>query len=82
MDDYIDRKDKRFMGAGSAYNYIAMKEAIKDSGLKDNEVSSEMAGIVMGSGGPSIKNVVYAVDQTRKSSPKKNGTFYCSKNNG
>ena len=59
------------MGAGSAYNYIAMKEAIKDSGLKDNEVSSEMAGIVMGSGGPSIKNVVYAVDQTRKSSPKK-----------
>jgi|TARA_B100000678_G_scaffold240459_1_gene211164 3-oxoacyl-[acyl-carrier-protein] synthase-1 len=63
------------MGAGSAYNYIAMKEAIKDSGLKDNEVSSEMAGIVMGSGGPSIKNVVYAVDQTRKHSPKKMGPF-------
>ena len=75
LDDYIDRKDKRFMGDGSAYNYIAMKEAIKDSGLKDNEVSSEMTGIVMGSGGPSIKNVVYAVDQTRKSSPKKMGPF-------
>ena len=75
LDDYIDRKNKRFMGAGSAYNYIAMKEAIKDSGLKDNEVSSEMAGIVMGSGGPSIKNVVYAVDQTRNSSPKKMGPF-------
>jgi len=75
LDDYIDRKNKRFMGDGSAYNYIAMKEAIKDSGLKDNEVSSEMAGIVMGSGGPSIKNVVYAVDQTRKHSPKKMGPF-------
>lgn len=75
LDNHIDRKDKRFMGAGSAYNYIAMKEAIKDSGLKDNEVSSEMAGIVMGSGGPSIKNVVYAVDQTRKHSPKKMGPF-------
>ena len=75
LDDYIDRKNKRFMGAGSAYNYIAMKEAIKDSELKDNEVSSEMAGIVMGSGGPSIKNVVYAVDQTRKHSPKKMGPF-------
>ena len=75
LDDHIDRKNKRFMGAGSAYNYIAMKEAIKDSGLKDNEVSSEMAGIVMGSGGPSIKNVVYAIDQTRKSSPKKMGPF-------
>ena len=75
LDDHIDRKNKRFMGDGSAYNYIAMKEAIKDSGLKDNEVSSEMAGIVMGSGGPSIKNVVYAVDQTRKHSPKKMGPF-------
>jgi len=52
-----------------------MKEAVKDSGLKDNEISNEMAGIVMGSGGPSIKNVVYAVDQTRKSSPKKMGPF-------
>ena len=75
LDDYIDRKNIRFMGDGSAYNYIAMKEAIKDSGLKDNEVSSEMAGIVMGSGGPSIKNVVYAVEQTRKHSPKKMGPF-------
>ena len=75
LDDYIDRKNKRFMGDGSAYNYNAMKEAIKDSGLKDNEVSCEMGGIVMGSGGPSIKNVVYAVDQTRKSAPKKMGPF-------
>jgi len=75
IDDYIDRKDKRFMGDGSAYNYIAMKEAVQDSGLKENEYSNEMSGIVMGSGGPSIKNVVYAVDQTRKSSPKKMGPF-------
>ena len=75
LDDYIDRKDKRFMGDGSAYNYIAMKEAVQDSGLKENEYSNEMSGIVMGSGGPSIKNVVYAVDQTRKSSPKKMGPF-------
>ena len=75
LDDYIDRKNKRFMGDGSAYNYIAMKEAVQDSGLKENEYSNEMSGIVMGSGGPSIKNVVYAVDQTRKSSPKKMGPF-------
>ena len=75
IDEHIDRKNRRFMGDGSAYNYIAMKEAVRDSRLKDNEVSNEMAGIVMGSGGPSIKNVVYAVDQTRKSSPKKMGPF-------
>ena len=34
LEDYIDRKVIRFMGAGSAYNYVAMSEAVKDSGLK------------------------------------------------
>ena len=75
LDEYIDRKDKRFMGDGSAYNYIAMKEAVKDAGLNENEISNEMSGIVMGSGGPSVKNVVHAVDSTRKSSPRKMGPF-------
>ena len=45
------------MGSGSAYNYIAMKEAISDSGLEENEVSNFKTGIIMGSGGPSIENV-------------------------
>ena len=49
----------RFMGSGSAYNYIAMKEAVKDSGLEDKEVSNFSTGIVMGSGGPSIENVSF-----------------------
>jgi 3-oxoacyl-[acyl-carrier-protein] synthase-1 len=65
----------RFMGDGSAYNYIAMNEAIKDSGLKENEVSNDLTGIVMGSGGPSIKNVILAADKTREKNPKKMGPF-------
>ena len=28
LEDHVDRKTIRFMGSGSAYNYIAMKEAI------------------------------------------------------
>ena len=71
--DHIDRKKIRFMGDGSAYNYIAMQEAIKDSGLEEKNISNEMTGIIMGSGGPSIKNVVLAVDATRDSGPKKMG---------
>ena len=58
LEDHVDRKTIRFMGSGSAYNYIAMKEAVKDSGLEDNQVSNFKTGIVMGSGGPSIENVV------------------------
>ena len=47
------------MGEGAAYNYIAMKEAIEDSGLEESEVSNFKTGIVMGSGGPSIENVIF-----------------------
>ncbi len=75
FDKHIDRKIKRFMGSGSAYNYIALKEAIEDSGLEEKDVSNEKTGIVMGSGGPSIKNVYYAVDTIRKSSPKRMGPY-------
>ena len=75
LSDHIDRKTIRFMGSGSAYNYVAMKEAIKDSGLEDNEVSNVKTGIVMGSGGPSIENVILASDKTRAKSPKLMGPF-------
>ena len=75
LEDYVDRKIIRFMGDGSAYNYIAMNEAVKDSGLKENEVSNISTGMVMGSGGPSIKNVILAADKTREKNPKKMGPF-------
>ena len=73
LDEVLERKEKRFMGDGSAYAYIAMKEAIKNSGLEEKDISNIKTGIIIGSGGPSIKNVIHAVDTTRKSSPKKMG---------
>ena len=75
ISDYIDRKIIRFMGSGSAYNYIAMKEAVKDSGLEEKDVSNVLTGIVMGSGGPSIENVILAADKTRAKTPKLMGPF-------
>jgi len=75
LDELIDRKQKRFMGGGSAYNFISLKEAIKESGLEEKDISSEKTGIIMGSGGPSIKNVVFAVDTVRKSAPKRMGPY-------
>ena len=70
VEEHVDRKTMRFMGSGSAYNYIAMKEAVKDSGLEDKDISSFTTGIVMGSGGPSIENVILASDKTRAKTPK------------
>ena len=75
LEDFIDRKIIRFMGAGSAYNYIAMDEAVKDSGLEEKDVSNITTGMIMGSGGPSIENVILAADKTREGNPKKMGPF-------
>ena len=75
IQDHVDRKIIRFMGSGSAYNYIAMKEAVKDSGLEEKDVSNISTGIVMGSGGPSIENVIVSADKTRAKTPKLMGPF-------
>ncbi|MEZ5775816.1 MAG: beta-ketoacyl-ACP synthase I [Hyphomicrobiaceae bacterium] len=71
----IDRKVRRFMAAGSAWNYIAMQQAIQDAGLEKKDVSNERTGIVMGSGGPSTSTIVAAADTTRTKGPKKVGPF-------
>jgi len=62
----IDKRLMRFMGEGSAYNHLAMEQAIKDSGLEPHEVSNERTGIIMGSGGPSTSNQVEAADIVRE----------------
>ena len=75
LEDHVDRKVIRFMGAGSAYNYVAMKEAVKDSGLEEKDVSNISTGMVMGSGGPSIENVILQQIKLEKKNPKKMGPF-------
>ena len=80
LEDHVDRKVIRFMGPGSAYNYISMSEAVKDSGLEEKDVSNVSTGMIMGSGGPSIQNVILAADKTREKTPKKNGSICGSKN--
>ena len=75
LEAMIDRRLKRFMGDGAAYNHIAMEQAVKDSGLETKDVSNDMTGIVIGSGGPSTKNLVWAADTARNESAKKVGPF-------
>ena len=75
FDNHIDRKLRRFMGDGAAYNYIAMAEAIADSGLTDADIHDERTGLVMGSGGPSTSAMVEAADTAREKSPKRVGPY-------
>ena len=75
LEDVLDRKVRRFMGDGAAYNYLAMEQAIADAGLTEDEVSNERTGLIMGSGGPSTKNLVLAADTVREKGARKVGPF-------
>ena len=75
LEKNIDRRLLRFMGDGAAYNYISMKEAIEDSGLEQNEISNDMTGIIVGSGGPSTKNMHQAFMIGSQQGSKKVGPF-------
>ncbi len=75
LKEAVDRRWLRFMGEGAAYNFVAMEQAIADSGLGDDEVSNERTSMIMGSGGPSTDNLVKAADIARKGNPKKVGPF-------
>ena len=56
LEDYIDKRDLRFMGPGAAYNFLSMQQAISDAGLEQSDISNERTGLIMGSGGPSTSN--------------------------
>ena len=73
--DQIDRKARRFMGDGAAWNYISMQQAIADSGLEEKDVKNDRTGLIMGSGGPSTRTLVAAADITREKGPKRVGPF-------
>ena len=76
LEDHIDKRDMRFMGPGAAYNFLAMQQAIADSGLEPTDVSNERSGLIMGSGGPSTSNFFKAFEAViEKGAPKKMGPF-------
>jgi 3-oxoacyl-[acyl-carrier-protein] synthase-1 len=75
LDDFIDRKPRRFMGDAAAYAYIAMQQAIADAGLEEHQVSNERTGLIAGSGGHSSFNQVEAADIARNRGVKRVGPY-------
>ncbi|KPU84215.1 3-oxoacyl-ACP synthase [Marinosulfonomonas sp. PRT-SC04] len=74
--DHIDKRQMRFMGPGAAYNFLAMEQAIADSGLEEHDVSNPRTGLVMGSGGPSTSNFFQAHKMVKeRGAPKRMGPF-------
>jgi 3-oxoacyl-[acyl-carrier-protein] synthase-1 len=75
VEEMVDRRAMRFHGGGTAWNHIAMDQAVRDAGLEPSEVSHERTGIIMGSGGASTHAIVEAADITREKGPKRVGPF-------
>ncbi|ARC37504.1 beta-ketoacyl-[acyl-carrier-protein] synthase I [Paracoccus yeei] len=76
VKDHVDKRVLRFMGPGAAYAYLAMQQAIEDSGLTEAEIVNPRTGLIAGSGGPSTSSM-FAAHQTVLSSgsPKRIGPF-------
>jgi 3-oxoacyl-[acyl-carrier-protein] synthase-1 len=71
--EVLDRRTARFMGKGTAWNYIAMDQAIRDSGLEEGDVVNPATGIIMGSGGPSTRTIFEAGLVTQDKGPRRIG---------
>lgn len=75
LDARVDRKHRRFMGDGAAYAYVAMADAIADSGLEPSDVINPRTGLIVGSGGPSSSNQVEAAQIALEKGPKRVGPY-------
>ena len=75
IKEHIDRKVLRFMGVAAAYAYIAMQQAVDDSGLDDDEISNPRTGLIAGSGGASSANIVASADILREKGVRRIGPY-------
>lgn len=82
LDELIDRKVKRFMGDAAAFSYLAMKQAIADANLSEEQVSSPRVGLIAGSGGASTFNQMDALDTLRAKGIKRVGPYRVTRTMG
>jgi 3-oxoacyl-[acyl-carrier-protein] synthase-1 len=82
IESLIDRKLRRFMGDAAAFNYIAMREALEDAGLGEDEISDPRIGIIVGSGGASHANIVLTADTLREKGVRRVGPYMVTRTMG
>jgi 3-oxoacyl-[acyl-carrier-protein] synthase-1 len=75
IEDHVHRKQRRFMGDGAAWNYIAMDEAVRDSGLTENQISNPRTGLIMGTGAASPQSVIEGIDTFREKGMRRVNPF-------
>lgn len=82
LDELIDRKLRRFMGNAAAYAYVAMRQAVEDSGLSEDQVSNVRTGLIAGSGGASSADIVESADILRDKGVRRIGPYRVTRTMG
>ena len=75
LDAAIDRKLKRFMGDAAAYSYVALRDAVADAGLTQEQMHSPRTGVIAGSGGGSPQWQIEAADLLRNKGVRRVGPY-------
>ena len=79
VEELIDRKLMRFMAKGHAYAWLAMQEAIADSGLPETSVSNVRTGLIVGAGGASHESILEGIDTLREKGVRRVGPYMVTK---
>jgi 3-oxoacyl-[acyl-carrier-protein] synthase-1 len=74
-ESMVDRRAARFLAQGTGFSHIAMEQAIADSGLEPADVSNDMTGLIVGSGGASTRSIIEAAETAKTRGPKRVGPF-------
>src|SRR5690242_7708445 len=73
----IDRRAMRFMGDTAAFAFVAMEQALRDSGLEEKDIVNPKTGLIVGSGGPSVRNIIEARSEEHTSELQSHVNLVC-----
>ncbi len=82
IEALIDRKLFRFMAKGHAYAWIALQEAIADSGLPPELVSNIRTGMIVGAGGTSTEAMLEGTNTLAEKGIRRVGPYMVTKTMG
>ena len=78
----IDRKLRRFMGTNGEWCHVAMESAVKQSGISQEQLSSDDTTLIVGAGGVASDDLVDAINVLETSGIKRIGPYRVTREMG
>ena len=78
----IDRKLRRFMGTNGEWCHVAMQKAVEQSGISQEQLSSDETTLIVGAGGVASDDLVDAINVLETSGIKRIGPYRVTREMG